>query len=130
MQRILVFTSILILLLHTQTASAGLSFLKLFVAKSHPSCTKALPSNHQKFCSTFRNAAECACTSSGLPNSMCQNMKSLHERMITVFSSELEACKYQHDTTTQNCLDGWACYRRGGKDSHGRLCQTNGASCA
>ena len=85
-------------------------------------CKQATPTNDPGFCTSFKSVAECHCTESGLPKSMCQDMKQLYDRMISIFGSLQKACEYQHDTDTQTCIDDWNCYRLGGKDSKGQLC--------
>lgn len=111
------------------SANASLGFLKLFVAHKHENCAKASPTHHTNFCASFEKVAECHCTSSGLPKSMCQNMTTLYQRMISVFDTQQNACEYQKDTHTKNCMDSWNCYRLGGKDSKGRLCSNTGKAC-
>jgi hypothetical protein len=126
----IVFTIVLYLLLNATSTYASLGFLKVFLAKSHPGCEQALPPSHQKFCQSFETAARCACRSSGMPAPLCQNMKSLHHQMLMVFTTQRAACEFQRDTSSQDCLDSWKCYREGGHDSKGRLCQASGAACA
>lgn len=92
-------------------------------------CPRALPTNSPGFCASFRTAAVCYCTSSGLPAGMCQNMKALYERMILVFGSLQRACEHQKYTTTQDCIDNWQCYKLGGSDSQGRLCSSTRNAC-
>lgn len=129
MLRKLVFTGILLFFCSLTSATAGMSFLKLFIPKTHPSCTKAAPPYDKNFCSAFKSTATCACSSSGMPRSQCQDMKKLHERMLMVFDTVQKACEYQHDTSKAECMDGWKCYLSGGKDSQGRLCQASGKAC-
>jgi hypothetical protein len=129
MKRMVVFTSIIYLLCHIGPTHASFGFLKVFVAKTHPKCSQASSTLDAKFCPSFRATAQCACSSSGLPGSMCKDMNALHQRMLAVFETELAACQYQRDTNVQNCLDSWNCYRLGGKNSKGELCQTTGAAC-
>lgn len=130
MARMLVFTGVLFFALWQVPAEASLGFLTIFIPKTHPSCSKSFPPNHSKFCPTFKSAAACACSTSGMPASLCEDMNTLHKRMLMVFSTQQKACEFQRDTTTQQCLDSWNCYRRGGKDSQGRLCQQTGEACA
>ena len=93
------------------------------------SCPIATPTHSLEFCNSFKIAAQCHCTSSGLPKGMCVNMHSLYDRMISMFGSLHKACEYQHDTTTQNCIDSWNCYRHGGTDSQQQLCSGSGNAC-
>ena len=130
MTRMLVFTGILFFILGQVPAQAGLGFLSIFIPKTHPDCTKSLPPAHSNFCPTFKTAATCACASSGVPASFCSDMAKLHKRMLMVFTTQQKACEFQRDTSTQQCLDSWNCYRRGGKDSQGRPCQATGKPCA
>lgn len=89
-------------------ASAG--FLTLFLARSHPNCPQALPMHHAKFRASFEAAAECQCHSSGMPRSMCKDMKALYSRMLFVFGSVQKACEFQRDTPTKTCLANWRVY--------------------
>lgn len=92
-------------------------------------CANALPTNDANFCASFKSVATCYCTSSGLPSGMCQDPNALYNRMLIVFGSLQRACAYQHYTTTQDCLNNWNCYLRGGIDSVGRLCSGNQRAC-
>jgi hypothetical protein len=93
-------------------------------------CSKAAPPESVAFCSTFKVAATCYCTSSGLPSGMCQDLEALYKRMISVFGDLKTACQYQRNTTTQDCIDSWNCYRVGGKTSQNKLCSSTGKKCA
>lgn len=93
------------------------------------SCPRALPTDSPNFCASFKVAAICYCTSSGLPAGMCQDMNQLYGRLITVFGSLQKACEYQHFTTTEDCINNWTCYRQGGIDSTGKLCSSNEHAC-
>jgi len=99
------------------------------ISLSSFACPNAQPTNDVNFCPTFKSAATCYCTSSGLPAGMCQDMRALYGRMMVVFGSLKKACEYQHYTTTQECMDNWNCYLRGGVDSQGRACGSNQRSC-
>lgn len=92
-------------------------------------CQKALPVESPSFCASFKTAAECNCTQSGLPRGLCQDPGSIYNRMISVFGSLKRACEYQHQTSAQDCIDGWTCFRTGGKSSQGMLCSSTGKSC-
>lgn len=92
-------------------------------------CPSAVPSSDPGFCSSFKVAAQCHCTSSGLPMGMCTNMKTLYTRMISMFGSVQKACEFQHDTATQNCVDDWNCYLNGGTNSQNELCSSTGSAC-
>lgn len=109
-----------------KTIIACMSFISI---SCYASCPAALPTNDVNFCSSFRTAATCYCTSSGLPSGMCQDMNALYNRMISMFGSLQRACEYQHNTSAQECMDDWNCYRRGGLDSMGRACSSNQKAC-
>ena len=92
-------------------------------------CIIANPTDDANFCPTFKTAATCYCTASGLPAGMCQNMKNLYSRMMVVFGSLQKACEYQHYTSPQDCVDNWNCYLKGGIDSRGKLCNKTQQAC-
>jgi len=92
-------------------------------------CPPGTETNSPSFCSSFKLAAQCHCTSSGLPKGMCMNMRSLYDRMTSIFGSVRRACEYQRDTSTQNCMDSWSCYRSGGSTSQNNLCSGTGNAC-
>lgn len=100
-----------------------------FSISAFAACTNAVPTDNPAFCPSFKTAAICYCTASGLPAGMCQDMKILYARLISVFGSVQKACEYQKYTTTQDCMDNWNCYRLGGVDSRGRICSSTGKSC-
>ena len=106
---------------------AGLFSIACFATPT--ACPPATPSNSPGFCSSFKLAAECRCTSAGLPKGMCMNMVLLYNRMISTFGSVQRACEFQHDTSTQICVDDWNCYRSGGKNSKNELCSAIGNAC-
>ncbi|WED41800.1 hypothetical protein [Legionella cardiaca] len=93
------------------------------------SCPNALPTNDANFCPSFKTAAICYCTASGLPSGVCQDMNVLYTRLIAYFGSIQKACEYQHYTSTQDCIDNWNCYLYGGVDSRGRLCSSTKRAC-
>ena len=117
------------LLAYTLPAQATIGLLSLFVAHKNEKCPKSRPSNDNKFCSSFEEAASCHCSTSGLPKNMCQDMETVYQRMLIVFSTQQQACEYQQNTPTQRCIDNWNCYRLGGKDSEGHPCGATGRSC-
>ena len=92
-------------------------------------CTNALPTDDANFCSSFQTAATCYCMAAGLPASQCQNLNLVYERMLFVYKSLENACAHQNQTTAQNCVDNWNCYRNGGIDSQGRSCSGTTLSC-
>lgn len=93
------------------------------------SCPRATATNQPEFCGSFKTAAQCHCTSSGLPAGMCSNMKLLYSRMLSAFGSVQRACEFQHDVSAQECIDNWNCYRSGGHNVRGELCNGTGAAC-
>lgn len=97
--------------------------------EQYSNCPQALPSNHPKFCASFKSIAECHCIEMGLPKGMCKDTHIIYDRMIAMFGSLQKACEYQKDTTVQICIDDWNCYRLGGRDSQGRLCSASGKAC-
>lgn len=92
-------------------------------------CPRALPREHTQFCASFKTAATCYCTTSGLPAGMCQDMNALYNQMISVFGTLKKACEFQKYTSAQDCIDNWGCYRNGGKDSQGKSCSSTQKSC-
>lgn len=92
-------------------------------------CPQALPTNAGGFCQSFKQVAECHCVEAGLPRGMCNNMKTIYSRMIGIYGSVQRACAFQKDTSTQNCIDDWTCYRNGGKNSAGQPCSGTGQKC-
>jgi hypothetical protein len=108
-----------------------------FVAPSAPQsapqlalgCPMAFPTNDPRFCPSFQAAATCRCIAQGVPQGMCKDTNVIYDRMIAMFKTVERACNFQHDTTPQECMDDWSCYRKGGVDSKGRLCQSTGAAC-
>jgi hypothetical protein len=106
-------------------------FLILLASSVHvvAACPGAALPSSPAFCSSFKKSAECHCTSSGLPKSICGNMHQLYQRMLALFGSLERACAYQRETPAQVCIDSWNCYRLGGKDSKGKLCSGTGKSC-
>lgn len=93
------------------------------------SCPEALPTNNAGFCPSFQAAAQCHCTSSGVPKGLCQDVRAVYKRMLALFGSVQRACEYQKNTSTQTCVDDWGCYINGGIDSQGRQCSGTGAAC-
>lgn len=92
-------------------------------------CPLALPTEHPGFCASFKSVAACHCVEAGLPAGMCQNMDVIYNRMLVMFGSMEKACQYQSDTPLQLCMDGWNCYRLGGRNSQGQLCSATGRAC-
>jgi hypothetical protein len=93
------------------------------------SCPPAASTASPGFCTSFAKSAICYCTLTGLPGGMCSNLGILYGRMIGMFGSLANACAHQHDTTQQNCIDSWNCYRYGGTNSQGQLCSSLGKAC-
>ncbi|CAM4393251.1 MAG: hypothetical protein LEGION0403_FIIPPAGN_00773 [Legionella sp.] len=104
--------------------------LMCFVSISAFACNNAVPTDNPGFCPSFKTAAICYCQASGLPAGMCQDMRMLYARLISVFGSLQKACEYQKYTSVQDCMDNWNCYRLGGADSRGRICSSTGKACS
>lgn len=100
-----------------------------FSLSAFAACSNAVPTDNPAFCASFKAAATCYCTESGLPPMMCQDMNMLYGRLIAVFGSLQRACEYQKYSSTQDCIDSWSCYRFGGVDSRGRLCSSTQQAC-
>lgn len=92
------------------------------------SCPQALPTNSPNFCQSFKDVAQCHCTEA-LPKQLCANMKMIYQRMIGIYGTVERACKSQRDTSTQNCIDDWKCYRNGGNNANGEPCSNTGNKC-
>ncbi len=82
-----------------------------------------------QFCQEFENIARCHCTNSGLPARMCQKVDLIYSRMISTFGTIEKACRFQKDTSVQNCIAAWQCYLKGGQLEDGRLCNGTGYAC-
>lgn len=112
------------------TLSISLLSFSLFAgAPVLSNCTPSLPTEHPDFCASFKSSASCHCMESGLPRGTCQNMDTVYRLMMARFGSLQRACEYQHNTSTQECIDDWTCYRQGGKNSQGGFCSTTGNAC-
>jgi hypothetical protein len=92
------------------------------------SCAQAVPTTDGGFCPSFKTVATCHCIESGIPSKACQNMDLLYAAMIGRYKTVESACANQHDTSTQNCIDDWQCYRSGGSTAGG-LCSATGNKC-
>ena len=104
-------------------------FVFFFSSTLFAACPKASPTHSSKFCSTFNTAAKCHCTASGLPVSMCSNVRLLYQRLMVTFGTLEKTCEFQHDTSKEDCIDSWKCYLNGGKNAAGKLCNATGRSC-
>ncbi len=93
------------------------------------SCPQALPADDIGFCKSFQAVAQCHCQSSGLPAKMCSNVSQVYQRMISTFGSIERACKYQKDTSYENCMQDWKCYLYGGNTNTHTLCNGTGKAC-
>ena len=93
-------------------------------------CGQADPIDSPTFCATFKAVAKCHCSES-LPDDMCDDMNMLYGFMLDMTPGGTldEACSMQSDTSVQNCIDDWNCYRNGGKDSQGNSCSGTGRAC-
>lgn len=92
-------------------------------------CPMALPTNDPGFCASFQSVAQCHCNETGTPKAICSSMERIYIGMIARFGSVQRACEYQHNTSTQDCIDDWTCYKNGGTDSQGRMCSSSGNKC-
>jgi hypothetical protein len=92
-------------------------------------CPRATATDSPQFCASFKVAAQCHCTASGLPPMMCGNVRLLYQRLMHMFGSLERTCAFQHDTTKEDCIDSWQCYLNGGKNMQGKLCNSTGRSC-
>jgi hypothetical protein len=106
------------------------SVLFAFSSVSTAACPHATPTNSKDFCSSFQTAARCHCTASGLPLAMCQNVKLLHQRLISTFGTLERTCAFQRNTSVQDCIDSWRCSLYGGKNAKGNLCSGTGKACS
>lgn len=94
------------------------------------SCSPATAVSSPGFCKSFGDAAKCHCRSAGLPEGMCKNYKLLYNRMINIYGSVERACRAQHETTVEECMNDWACFLDGGQTASGEICSGTGESCA
>ena len=101
----------------------------IFFSISSFACPRAVATDDVNFCSSFKSAATCYCTSSGLPAGMCQDMNQLYLRMLSVFGTLQRACEYQTSTSPQDCVNNWNCYLHGGVDSTGKSCSSTQRAC-
>lgn len=108
---------------------SGIIFLVSSSSVIAASCPRATATSSPKFCESFKVAARCHCTSSGLPAAMCSNVRLLYQRLIVTFGTLEKTCEFQHDTTTEDCIDSWKCFLNGGKNMAGELCNSTGRSC-
>lgn len=104
------------------------ALILLFSVQAY-TCPRALPTDDVNFCSSFKTAALCYCTESGLPSGMCQDMNQLYLRLIVVFGTLQKACEFQAHTTPQDCMNDWNCYLHGGIDSTGKSCSSTTKPC-
>ena len=93
-------------------------------------CPLALNPTDANFCASFQSVAQCHCVAHGLPARLCNDMNVIYQRMLIVYGSLEQACLHQSDTSAQNCIDSWNCYRHGGNLSDNQLCRGTGTACA
>lgn len=105
-----------------------LIFLITFSIKSL-ACPDSYSTDHPEFCPSFKTAAICYCSQSGLPSVFCQNVDFVYQRMISFFGSLERACKHQKHTSVEKCIDNWNCYLQGGYDSEGKPCSNTTKPC-
>ncbi len=92
-------------------------------------CPRATATDLPAFCESFKVAAQCHCTSSGLPQVMCNNVRLLYQRLMVTFGSLEKTCAFQRDTTPEDCMDSWKCFLQGGRNAAGKLCNGTGRPC-
>ena len=92
-------------------------------------CPAAYATTSPGFCASFQVAAQCYCEEAGVPKSMCNNMSTLYNRMISRYGTVDKACSIQHNTDKQTCLDDWKCYRDGGNNSAEQPCSGTSNKC-
>jgi hypothetical protein len=109
-----------------------MSGVLLICATTHAyaSCPTATSLSSASFCDEFKAAAECNCQLKGIPKGRCTNMSLVYKLMIDTLGTLQRACEFQHETSTQECMDGWNCYRYGGYTSDGQLCNGTGHACS
>ena len=93
-------------------------------------CPKVSAYDTPEFCGMFESIARCHCQASGLSAKMCSNVPLIYSRMLSTFGSIERACRFQKDTTPQNCIDAWQCYLKGGQLANGQVCNGTGSPCA
>ncbi|HVT62101.1 MAG TPA: hypothetical protein VHD33_01260 [Legionellaceae bacterium] len=101
-----------------------------FCSISQANCPIALPTHAAGFCESFRVAAHCRCyerTYSTSPT--CATMDSIYKFMTAALGPLQRVCSTQRDTSVQECIDDWNCYRHGGVNSAGQLCSGTGHAC-
>lgn len=107
-----------------------LIFFGLFlIIQNGYSCPESLPTHDERFCPSFKLAALCHCSQSGLPKGFCNNVSSVYRRMVSFFGTLERACNHQGYTDAQTCMDNWSCYLNGGYDSEGRPCSGTTKAC-
>jgi hypothetical protein len=110
-------------------AAAPIDVQSLIHPAALAECPKAQETNAPGFCPSFKSVAQCQCEHRSPQRSICTDMNKVYKAMIDFAGTVERACAFQKDTPTQTCLDDWACYRNGGKDSLGRLCSSTGSRC-
>jgi hypothetical protein len=94
----------------------------------HATCPQAVSSGDAAFCGSFHSVANCHCVESGVPVN-CDDLGALYDYMVAIFGSLDAACSFQEDTDKQTCIDDWNCYRNGGSNSLGQMCNASGNAC-
>lgn len=129
MKSCFVFLYFVIMIMLSLNAFGSSDLFKLTTETLSANCPHADPVSSGSFCASFKSVAECHCVASGLPAGMCKDMNAIYTRMLSVFGTQQKACEYQKDVPPQECMDDWNCYRLGGTDSSGNLCNNTGKSC-
>lgn len=92
-------------------------------------CSSGPPIDNPGFCRGFEASAYCECEKRAKIKYFCQSLDQIYRGMLLTYGSLENACRAQSHTSTQKCIDGWRCYRNGGKDSNGHLCSGTGKPC-
>ena len=109
---------------------AAITMLTVIGMPVATACPLAEDITSANFCNSFRYVAQCHCMAHGLPSRLCNDMSGVYQRMLIVYGSLEQACLHQTDTSPQNCINSWNCFRHGGTSSDNQLCSGTGAACA
>jgi hypothetical protein len=92
-------------------------------------CPATPPYDSPQYCTSFENIARCYCMNSGLSAKICNDVHLIYDRMVATFGSLDRACKFQKNSSYQQCMDSWICYLKGGQAKDGTLCNGTGLPC-
>jgi hypothetical protein len=103
-------------------------------SKLRMSCPQAPVNTSGDFCNGFKASGYCHCDEKGMDAAVCEDMNQVYSAMMGYFSNSLdEACQYGEyedgGVPKQVCIDDWNCYRNGGVNPQGGLCNSTGAKC-